>query len=277
MSAPATTNNEVAQPRSTTEELIPISEMRVSEVAQRAFRPQHAAMLATEFDMDAFGIPVVNIRTDGSIYLVDGQHRIAALRMNREKYPVERVKCEVYRGLTEAEEAALFLRRDNRRAVPAFEKWRIAQTAGFERECRIAELVSAAGLNVSMSYTDGSIRAVGTLQSIYDSHGEVVFVRMLNILKNAYGTVGFDAVLMRGIAKLLARYGDSIDDGFLIEKLGSVHGGARGLLNRAEVLRKQTGSPKTTCVAAEAVTIHNSGRGGYRLAPWWRARQNASR
>ncbi len=46
--------------------------------------------------------------------------------------------------------------------------------------------------------------------------------------------------------------------------------GVSGLTNKAETLRKQTGNPRGHCIAAAAVEIINSGRGGKKLASWWR-------
>jgi hypothetical protein len=55
-----------------------------------------------------------------------------------------------------------------------------------------------------------------------------------------------------------------------VQKLGDTHGGVNGVLNRAEVLRRQTGNQKAQCVAAAAVEIINAGP-HEKLAPWWRA------
>jgi hypothetical protein len=253
---------------------VDIADMRVSQAAQREFRLAHAAKLAVEFDMEAFGYPIVNIRDDGSVYLVDGQHRVAALKMT--KRPIDKVLCEIYHGLTEEEEAELFLLRDTRRAIPAFERWKIAQTAGRKAELEIARIVNEAGLKVAMSTTDGAIRAVGTLKRIYDDKGENVLARTLAVIRDAFGTNGFDAIVMTGISMMISRYGDKIDDDYLTQKLGRLHGGVRGLVGNAEVLHRQTGHPKSTCVAAAAVEAFNSGHGGYRLTPWWRQRNRES-
>lgn len=256
--------------RKSTVDWVDISNLEVSESAQRVYDPAHAASIAMRFDWEAFGMPVVNIRSDGRKFLVDGQHRVAAVRI---KFPeITRVQCEVYEGLTEAEEAELFLLRDERRAVRVLDKWRIAQTAGRETELRIAEIVADSGLKISSSPSEGSIRAVGTLKRIYTNYGENVLARTLFVIREAYGHHGFGASVMHGLAMMIARYSTAVEDRFLIEKLGNVHGGIRGLTNRAEVLHRQTGQPMITCVAAAAVDIHNGGRGGAKLAPWWKQR-----
>lgn len=100
---------------------VPIAEMKVSPKAQREFRKPHAEKFAADFDLEALGFPVVNIR-DGHYWIVDGQHRVEALKMMG--WADQQIQCECYEGMTEAEEADLFLRRDDRRAITSFDKFR---------------------------------------------------------------------------------------------------------------------------------------------------------
>ena len=50
---------------------VPIAEMRVSDTAQRDYKPAHAREYADNFDLDGFGYPVVNYR-DGHWFIIDG-------------------------------------------------------------------------------------------------------------------------------------------------------------------------------------------------------------
>lgn len=56
----------------------------------------------------------------------------------------------------------------------------------------------------------------------------------------------------------------------LVDRFGTARGGVAGLLNRAQSIRMKTGNAKAHCVAAAAVEIYNAGRGGKKLASWWR-------
>ncbi len=247
---------------------VPIKEMRVSPKAQREYRPAHAAQMAADFDLEALGYPVLNRR--GAIYyIVDGQHRIEALKMIG--FENDSIQCECYENLTEAQEADLFLRRDERRRIAAFDKFRIAVTAERAAETEIDRIVRTNGLKVSSSQADGCIRAVATLKKVYTRAGGEVLGRTLRIIRDSYGQAGFDAVVIDGIALLCQRYNDELAEEIAVEKLSKVHGGVNGLLGKAGVLRKQSGSPKTHCTAAAAVDIINAGRGGRRLAPWWQS------
>jgi len=112
--------------------------MRVSPPAQREYLPAHASALAARFDPDAVGILVVNVHADGIPYLVDGQHRRAAAIMR--DYGEQKVQCECYHGLSEAEEAELFLQRNYRRIVRAFDNFRFVITAQRPTETAVVTL-----------------------------------------------------------------------------------------------------------------------------------------
>ena len=244
---------------------VPISEMRVSPRAQRTFQRPQAEGYAADFDLEALGYPIVN-RRDGSYWIVDGQHRIYALKLIG--WGDQQVQCECYEGLSEAGEAELFLRRDSRRAISTFDRFTIGVVAQRGEDCEIDRIVREHGLTISKGAT--GIGAVGTLRRVYRRSGPEVFSRMLWIVRDAYGDPGFQASVMDGIGLVCQRYGAKLDSLKVVDQLGSARGGLNGLLSRAHLLRKQTGNAQSHCVAAACVQIVNSGRGGGKLIQWWR-------
>lgn len=241
--------------------------IRVNPRAQREFRKSHAEEYASDFDFEGFGFPVLNKR-DGHYYAVDGQHRIAALRMLGFG-PEQQIQCEVYDGLTEEQEAELFLKRSNQRAIRLIDKFRIAVLAGRPDECEVDRTVRSVGLTVSQN-SDG-IQAVTALMRIYRLGGSQVLARTLSVLRDAYG--GHPAALrgqiIEGAGFVAQRYNGQLPDSRFVERLATVPGGALGLLAKAETIRRAVGRPKTHCVAAAIVDLVNAGRGGKKLPPWW--------
>lgn len=246
---------------------VPIGLMKVSPLAQRELNQARVDKLAADFDLEQLGTPTVSHR-DGAFYIIDGQHRIEALKQIG--WGDQQVQCWVYEGLTEQMEAEKFLRLGDVLTIEGFSKFRIGVVAGRPAECDIDRIVRSNGLVISRDQVPGAIRAVGTLRRIYDRADGKTLGRALRITRDAFGDPGMEAAVLDGIGLLCQRYNGALDDTVAIEKLASVNGGVNGLLGKAEVLRRQTGNQKGHCVAAAAVEIINQGRGGKKLESWWR-------
>ena len=100
--------------------------------------------------------------------------------------------------------------------------------------------------------------------------------RALQIARDAYGDAGLEGPVIEGLGMLCHRYNGLLSDERAVTILANAHGGVSGLLNRAEVLRKQTSNPRAHCVAAAAVDLINQGRGGKKLPSWWKADDSLS-
>lgn len=251
---------------------VPIAAMKVSPKAQQEFRQSHAEKFAADFNLEALGFPVVSLR-GGHYFIVDGQHRVAALKLIG--YGDQQIQCECYEGMTEESEAELFLQRNNRKEPPLYEKFRISITAGRDVECDIDRTVRANNLVISKDKLPGAVSAVGTLRRVYVRSGAEVLGRTLRILRDAYGDAGMEAALIDGVGMMCQRYnGDLPDEAEVSKTLGSMNGGKNGLLNLAEEQRRKTGAAKTFCVAGVAVDVINRSRGrGKKLPSWWQENQ----
>jgi hypothetical protein len=248
-------------------EWVSVASMRVCAQAQREVRTAWVDKLVAEFDPEQLGILTVNER-DGHTYLIDGQHR--KLMLDKLGYSDQKVMCRVYSGLTEEQEAEMFLRLNHVLTVSSFEKFKVAITAGRKAESEIAQTVAQLGLRLSLSPAPGTVRCTSTLLIVHRLGGPLLLGRVLAIIRDAFGDPGLEAPVIQGLAALLHRYGSRIDDAVLMDKLTSVRGGVGGVTNKAEVLKRATGKPLWQCVAATGVELLNSGRGGKKLPDWWK-------
>lgn len=247
-----------------------LGNMKLLADAQRPLNPAKVARLVAEFDIDHIGIPLVSSR-DGSFYIIDGQHRIEALKQwLGEGSDDQQILCHVYYDLTPEEEAEKFLRHNDARAVSSFDKFRVGVTAGRDLEVNVKRVVEAQNLRISKERIPGAIRCVTTLSKVYKNGGELTLARTLRIVRDAFGDAGLDGPVISGIGLLCERYNGQLEEETAIKKLSATHGGVAGLLGQAEVLRRQTGTDKANCVAAAAVDIINSKRGGKKLPSWWK-------
>jgi hypothetical protein len=243
--------------------------MRTSDRTQRNYNDRQAREYADNFDLEGFGYPVLNHR-DEVWYIVDGQHRIAALRMMG--WDDQQIECEVYEGLSEAEEAELFLKRNHRRAVKPFDKFKVAVSAGREAQCDINRIVLTQGLKVSKEPDDGCVQAVTALEKIYSNFGARTLARTLRITRDSYAgdREGLRGNFLLGLGLACGRYDGQLDEEEAVRVLAKVPGGALGILGKAQTQRRSTGESLPRCVAFAVVEAINAKRQvRKRLPQWW--------
>jgi hypothetical protein len=249
---------------------VPLTRMRVNPLAQRDLNPARVSKLAASFDPEQMDAPTVNHR-GGWYYLIDGQHRIAALKQWLSSWEDQQVQCWCYEGLTEAEEAEKFLTLNDTLPVAAFSKFKVSVQAGRGAEADVDRIVRALGLRIARG--GGGICAVATLRRVYTRGGPAVLSRALRIIRDAYGEAGLEARVIDGIALLCQRYDGDLSEQRAVARLSAAHGGVSGLVSRAGQLRASTGSAPAQCVAAAAVEVINRRSGGRKLPGWWRTGQ----
>lgn len=246
---------------------VPIAEMRVNPVAQRELRTHRVSKLVAAFDPEQIGNPTVNLR-EGTYYIIDGQHRIEAMKAIG--WGDQAVQCWTYEGLTEAQEAEIFLKLNDKLSVTTFDKYKTGVQAGRLAESDVDRIVRFHGLHVARGTAPGAVSCPGTLLKVYEKCGAKALSRTLNLISEGFGDAGLDAFVIEGVGLMCQRYGDELDLAKAADRFGSTRGGVAGLLNRAQAIRAKTGNAKAHCVAAAAVEIYNAGRGGKKLASWWR-------
>lgn len=250
---------------------VPLANMHICAPAQRDLNSARVDLLAAEFDLAMFGFPVVSFR-DGRYYIVDGHHRIEALKKWLGDWDRQSVTCRVYAGLSERGEADMFDRLNNVLAVKAFDKFRVRVSAGRPTESAVKHIVEGVGLKIASDSGDGSVSAVSTLVRIYARNGGPTLARSLGLINNSFGRSGLVTPVMDGMARVCGRYNGQLDDAEAVEHLRDLRGGIGQLMARANLLRNQTHQAISECVAAAVVDVINKKkkRGTTRLPSWWK-------
>lgn len=252
---------------------VPLDLIRINERAQREFRESWAEELLAHFDIDKLQYPTVNHR-DGRFYVIDGQHSIWAYKMWLGSWDDQKIECVVHEGLSEEQEAELFLSLNNKRTVNLYDRFRVAVAAGRIDECNIDSIVRAQGCKITSNTSQpGAISAVGALQRIYREQGAEILGVTVGMIRDSYGDAGFEAGVLSGLALVLGRY-PSIHVPRLQIALHDAHGGSKGLLNAAASIRAQTGGTVANSVAAAVVNIYNRSKGS-KLPSWWKTQEAA--
>lgn len=254
--------------------LVALGQMRVPQalVTQREFRQAHADKIAAELDLDKLGIPILN-RRDGHYWVVDGQHRLAALKLFGFGDD-DKIECEVYENMSDAEMAEVFLGRDARRPISIFDKFHVACTAGRKRENDIRRAVESNDLAISRNHSQNTIGAVSALGRVYDRSGEVVLGQTLRALRDGYAgdPEAFTWELITGVGLVFNRYNGRTNEKRMIEALANIRHGHRGLVQRAKQIETKTGSNRQQAVAAAVVEFYNkrSPKTRDKLTDWWK-------
>lgn len=250
-------------------EWIRVRLMMVDSAVQKSLRPSFVDYLRANFDPDLFGIPALVRRPNGLYHVADGQHRIEAVRAMG--WGDQLVQCEVFESKTRAEEAAIFIDRENRRHTTPQEKYRISLTAGKPMQIDIEKGVRSLGLTVSNDRKDGHIRAVGALYYVYkrDRMKIDLLCKVLATLKTVWGnsSASFEGKLIEGLANFYIRYGMKVDQKSLYERLAAARGGPVGIMARARMLMDTRGTTLARCVGAIISDTYNAKRHGKTKLP----------
>lgn len=145
--------------------------------------------IVKDFDETFVICPVVSARKDGSLVVVDGQHRVLALVIKGyDEWP-----CEVYTGLTLAAEARLYrVINGERRRVASYDLWNADLVAKDPVTLGTKRVVDTFGLTVGPKVGPTTLACPVDLRVLYS---RAVLADVLNVFK----TWGFtDQTMLEG-------------------------------------------------------------------------------
>ena len=194
-------------------------------IAQRDFMQKHAEKIAREFKWDKYDPISVSFR-DGKYWVIDGQHRLYAIKKNAGKDVV--VICRVYYGLTEVEEAEMFLRKGiTQKKLSINDMFKVLHKTGDETISGMVKGAERAGWIVdfkSGSHYKGKIKAVYALRICYEAVSFEQYVEALRILKEAWNgdSDSANAQILKGMTLFVKTYWGQYIRGGLVDNLSKV-------------------------------------------------------
>ncbi|GAA4059524.1 ParB/RepB/Spo0J family partition protein [Actinomadura miaoliensis] len=196
---------------------VEIDSLKIDEEAQRGLNPKRAKAIADGLIIDALGVIVVSERADGQRYVVDGMHRTEACKLRG----LRTIKAEIHYGLTQQQEATLFLIKNRESAkVSTLDQYRVGLTAGDALCVSVDRVLKSHSLGLGSSSTN-SVGAVSAVLRITRQYGAAILDRTLTVVEAAWGRdkESWDGVILGGVAMFLSRHGDGIDDAELAKKM----------------------------------------------------------
>lgn len=207
-------------PKSTFE-WVPTDRLLVDVLYQRNLEKSRVSVMANNWNQSLAGVIMVNLRDNGNYYVMDGQHRHAALQL-MENTP-EKVWCEVFRGLTPEQEAKHFADQEKRRNLTTGARFKARVASKDITALEIVEAVTDAGLTVNYMAgpIPGNLRAYGTLTEIHRRRGKHGLARILKTVAGAWPHSEYQGSrpILNGLETFFAKYGDKVNDERLISTL----------------------------------------------------------
>jgi hypothetical protein len=171
---------------------------------QRAQDEARVAAIAKNYDQNLIGVPVLSRRQDGALVRVDGQHRLAAAIVAGQGDVA--VMCEVHTGLTQDEEARLFLRLNgSRSAVRVYDKFRARCTAREEFATSIVHALGTIKVRVAANKGKNTVCAIQALEKAHRNGNLVPTIQALKVWADG-SQEAFDRALITSMSSFLKLY-----------------------------------------------------------------------
>lgn len=196
-------------------------DLMIPDHAQRKFNQRHGDKLAADWTMEKFKPLDVSFR-DGKYWVIDGQHRLYA--MKKRKGGDCTILCYVHYGMTIHDEAEFFLNQlKNTKVILTVERMRIRFMIGDEILLGMVKGAEKAGFIIDFDghKAKGRITALSALETVYKAISYDEYVKMLTVLKKAYGgrvdSIGREMLL--GMGLFFNKYHGQFDLNALINTL----------------------------------------------------------
>lgn len=179
---------------------------------QRIIKDHKLKKLIREWSPARVGYVLLSLRADGRLYVVDGQHRVEAVRHLQGRIGPY-IESIVREGMTSQEEAEFFAESQNpanRAQLLPEDIHRAAVMYGNADAIAVSNVVTAAGFYIgSRSAKDGTtrIKAVDAVKDIHKNYGAQTLYNTLMFYKSAWEPVTPpNQVLINGISLFFTLY-----------------------------------------------------------------------
>ena len=230
------------------------------------------------FNPSAMNVITVSQRNAATLVIVDGMHRVQVVKELTDGKG--EVLCHVFKKLSLAEEAQMFLDLNAGTQPSLLDKFKVRLTAGEETAVDVDALVKSYGWEIKAGSAAGLIQCVGAVTRIYtrskdrEEEPNGLQIAILAVTR-AWGNsdqAAVQASILEGIGALHSEYGDKLDVSVLIQKLKKYRGGPQGLHTDASTLAAVSRVPLSMAVADRLVEEYNKGRQSKALHRWGRRR-----
>lgn len=191
-------------------------------------KKKHSEAIARRFNPSAVGSPLLGRRGDGSMYCIDGQQRIEAMK----SIGITHWTCDVIESAGPTFEAQVFFTVNKGRVeVNALDTFKAALTSGDRHAMTVVRVANECGLKVPLYGLKSPDKEKGTFLACYHSaygavktYGEEPFKRALSLIVLTWPLCQrmLQGNVILGLTHLIHKFGDKIDDDRFHERLKEV-------------------------------------------------------
>jgi hypothetical protein len=198
-----------------------VAEIKVDLAYQRAIIPARVRKLVNHYDSALVGAILVVRDADGSLTVIDGQHRVQTLR----NLGIESVTAEVFEGLSRPDRGRLFLGRNDRSGVSRVDRDRSLATTEDEDTLNIHMASQAAGfVFLAEQAQDSTFRDSATAKIIMTAgeraghrdpavNGPAHLQQVLRLYATTYGVDERpESLLLKGLSVVLLTSRQMVDE-----------------------------------------------------------------
>jgi len=218
-------------------EYVRLDELNVDPSYQRKLYEGRLSNIFTNFDPDLIQTIVISKRADGTLWVLDGQHRCEVLRRMGKSV----VLADIREGLTHEREAILFWMLNSGTSKPtSWEQFMARMTGNEPVAMAIVAIVERHGYHVGRITEDRGLQAVSALETVFNM-GRLDTVMAIISTVWPMDKTAREANIIQGLGQFLLTYdGDPVfDEGRVLETLDKVSPSA--LLRRAKEIELETG------------------------------------
>ena len=237
--------------------MVKVSDLLIDYSYQRNPIGKKVNKIAKNFDPDLLGVIICSMRESGVLAVIDGSHRVHALRQKQMNDAV--LNALVYFDLKIEDEAKIFslLNQEHTKPNPA-EIFKAGIVAGDEETIIINRIFTNLGLNIGVGPGENKVRAISTVKRVYRNAGEKVLQDTLYTIKSAYGDSSSTMrdVLISAVAIVYNRYGDNVEVSRMITTLQKF-GNPNSLIANAKSMMSNQNQVTSTALPYLIVNAYN--------------------
>lgn len=255
--------------------VLPIASLKIDHTYQRDLIADVVEKIKDEWDIVTAGTIVVAQRENGDLYVVDGQHRLAAATLAGET----EILAQLVSGLTPEEEAQLRIQGNFKRSDRISEVFRARVFAGDEVAVGLQSLCKRydTQINYVPDYQHG-INAIAACESIYRFDNGGLLAEVFDHIKAAFGTVeGAHAGgnIVKALAWWLQRHDQEADVTRLVSKMRAA--GVSYIARNARNYKAAMGGSQWLNTYRALVDIYNEGLRDNNKLEWRTSRSSTWR